>query len=130
MAAPVGRVVACVAAGAVLGSLLRYGLSLALPADPERWPWGIFLANVIGALAMGIFLGRIGVIDRVPPYVTAFVATGFLGGLTTFSTFADEAVTGVRAGVPGLALAYTVVTVLVGWVAVRVGWSFTVRLAR
>ena len=59
---------------------------------------GIFLANVIGALAMGIFLGRIEVIDRVPPYVTAFVATGFLGGMTTFSTFADEAVTGVRAG--------------------------------
>jgi fluoride exporter len=123
-------VVACVAAGAIVGALLRYGLTLVLPVEAGEWPWGIFLANVLGSLAMGIFLGRIEVIDRVPPYVTAFVATGFLGGLTTFSTFASEAVTTARTGAPGAAFAYTLVTVVVGWLAVRLGWSLTYRLAR
>lgn len=129
-AAPLGRVVACVAAGAVLGALVRCGLAAALPAGSADWPWGIFLANILGCLAMGVFLGRIEALDRVPPYMTAVVSTGFLGGLTTFSAFAAEAVTGARAGVPALALGYTLATVAVGWVALRWGWSVTYRLAR
>lgn len=113
-----------VAAGAIAGSLLRFSVTLAVSAvtgGVAGWPWATFIVNVVGALLMGLFLGRVRVIREVPPYATPLVATGFLGGLTTFSAFAEDTVLLAEAGSGALAGAYVLLSVALGLLAVRVG---------
>jgi fluoride exporter len=80
-----------VAAGGALGSVLRFlvGTWFVQRLGPG-FPWGTFTINVTGSFAIGIVLqlaqARIG----LNPYARLFVATGVLGGYTTFSTFAYE----------------------------------------
>lgn len=123
-AIPLSRVVALVAAGAIAGSLLRYSANLLVSpaADTSAlWPWATFIVNLVGSLLMGVFLGRVRVTDQVPPYATPLVATGFLGGLTTFSAFAEETVLMAERGAGGLAIAYVALSVALGLAAVRGG---------
>ena len=72
---------------------LGYAIEEAFPAAPGGFPAATFAINVSGAFALGLFL--IVVIERFPPsrYLRPFVATGFLGAYTTFSTFAVGIVT-------------------------------------
>ncbi|MDA8259509.1 MAG: CrcB family protein, partial [Betaproteobacteria bacterium] len=79
-----------IAIGAVLGAWLRYGFALLLNPVFPTLPLGTVAANLLGGFLMGI------VISNFPPYMGLPVemrlafATGFLGGLTTFSTFDAE----------------------------------------
>lgn len=132
MRLPLHRTLALVAVGAAAGSLLRYLASLAAPYTPGVvvWPWATFAVNIVGCALMGVFLGRVSVAERVPPQATPLIATGFLGGLTTFSTFAMDIVLGSRAGAFWWAVAYTIVSVGLGWLAVRLGWNLAGRRSR
>lgn len=78
-----------IAIGAVLGAWLRYGLSLAL--NGKSWlPWGTLVANAIGGLLVGLALAHIAAKPDLSPLGRLFFVTGFLGALTTFSTFSGE----------------------------------------
>jgi fluoride exporter len=78
-----------IALGAVLGAWSRYGLSLAL--NGKSWlPWGTFAANAIGGLLVGLALAHIAAKPDLSPLWRMFFITGFLGALTTFSTFSAE----------------------------------------
>jgi fluoride exporter len=78
-----------IAVGAVLGAWARYGLSLAL--NGKSWlPWGTFAANAIGGLLIGLALAHIAAKPDLSPLWRMFFITGFLGALTTFSTFSAE----------------------------------------
>jgi len=95
-----------IAAGAVIGAWLRYGLSLALNARHAWIPLGTLTANLLGGLAIGMLLQ---LADRgaLSAEWRLFAVTGLLGALTTFSTFSAE-VTGLLAGgavLQGVALA-------------------------
>jgi CrcB protein len=122
-------VVALVGVGAAAGAVVRFAAEVAWPfrADAPAWPWGTFTVNLVGCLLMGVFLGRVHVIGRVPPYATPLITTGFLGGLTTFSTFALEAVVAVEQGLVVMAAGYTIASVLLGILAVRLGWLMVTR---
>ena len=85
------------------------------------WPWATFSVNIVGCLLMGLFLGRVRALGEVPAYATPLIATGFLGGLTTFSAFAEETVMLGEAGNGALAAAYVVLSVLLGVGAVWAG---------
>lgn len=126
---PLAKVVALVAVGAVVGSLVRYAVELAFPfsASSGEWPWGTFLVNIVGCAIMGLFLGRVAVLERVPTYATPLITTGFLGGLTTFSTFAADAVQLSSAGHLPTAAVYTLASVGLGLGAVRAGHSLATR---
>lgn len=126
---PLRQVVALVALGAVAGALVRAACEFLIPFQPgsDAWPWATFTVNLVGCLIMGLFLGRVKVLERVPPYATPFLATGFLGGLTTFSTFASQAVLMTEAGDVVGAIAYVLASVLLGIGAVRAGWALAVR---
>ncbi len=116
------------AIGGVLGAVSRYAISLALPTETARFPWGTFVINVSGSAALGFIL--VLVIEHFPRgrLVRPVIGTGFLGAYTTFSTFTVEAVDLVRAGHTGLALAYLAGSALAGLLAVWTGMT-SARLA-
>jgi CrcB protein len=79
-------------AGAGLGALLRWGLGSWLNPLFATVPLGTLAANLIGGLLVGISSSFFAQASGVPPEWRLFVITGFLGGLTTFSTFSAEVV--------------------------------------
>jgi CrcB protein len=104
------------AAGAIVGSLLRYAVTLAIPhSDPMTWPWATFAVNVIGALAIGIIANLPAVMNEEARRY--FVVTGVLGGFTTFSALAVEVIqlSGFHAWL------YVVLTFVVGISATHMG---------
>jgi len=83
---------ASIAVGATLGAWLRWGLSLWLNARLATLPLGTLAANLIGAYLIGLAVGFINDWPQLSPEWRLLAITGFLGGLTTFSTFSAEAV--------------------------------------
>ena len=79
--------------GATLGAWLRWGLGALLNPLFPTLPLGTLAANLTGGLLMGLAMGAFAHYQALPPDVRLFIATGFLGGLTTFSTFSAEAST-------------------------------------
>lgn len=85
--------VLAVGAGAALGAWLRWGLGIALNPVFPTLPLGTLAANLVGGYLMGVALAVLTHLEALPPEVRLLVTTGFLGGLTTFSTFSAEATT-------------------------------------
>ncbi|MEV7801970.1 fluoride efflux transporter CrcB [Microbispora sp. NPDC088329] len=114
-------VLAMIALGGGAGSVARYLVGRAFPATPTGFPWGTFLANVTGCLALGALM--VFVLDVWPPrrYVRPFLGVGFLGGYTTFSTFAAEIVDRASRGAWPMAGVYAAVSLAAGLVAVWCG---------
>jgi len=79
--------------GAGLGALLRWWLSLALNPLFPTVPLGTLASNLIGGLLVGVAVAYFSHNTSLPPEARLLAVTGFLGGLTTFSTFSAEVVT-------------------------------------
>lgn len=92
--------------GAALGAIARWILGLWLNQGGVLLPWGTLAANFIGGYLIGVALGAFLFYPSVPEWLKLFVATGFLGGLTTFSTFSAETVGLLERGSYFSALAY------------------------
>lgn len=78
--------------GAGLGALLRAGFNLATVGLASMLPLGTFISNMVGGYLIGIAVAFFGNNPNLPPEWKLFVITGFLGGLTTFSSFSAEVV--------------------------------------
>jgi fluoride exporter len=94
------RALAAIAVGAIAGAWLRYGLAVWFNRSPSI-PLGTLAANLIGALSIGLALGYFtheGVVERISPAWRLAIVTGFLGALTTFSTFSAEVVENLQQG--------------------------------
>lgn len=91
--------------GAGLGALLRWGLGARLNPLLPSLPLGTLVANLVGGLLIGLAIAWFGRNPGVPPELRLFLITGFLGGLTTFSTFSAEVVTTLMRGEYGWGLA-------------------------
>lgn len=76
--------------GAALGAWLRWGFGMLLNPLFVAIPLGTLLANLLGAFLMGNALFAIQAWPTLPTAIKLMVTTGFLGGLTTFSTFSAE----------------------------------------
>ena len=81
-----------VGAGAMLGAWLRWALSLGLNLALPNLPLGTLTANLVGGFLIGVAVELFTLHPVIAPEIRLFVITGFLGGLTTFSTFSAEAV--------------------------------------
>ena len=101
-----------VGAGGFLGANLRYVFSMLIPRlFPSDYPQsGTLFVNAVGSLLLGVFLAWAGEQVSVAPQVRLFVATGFFGSYTTFSTFANEVLTLGQVGGWRGALVYVLVT--------------------
>ncbi len=78
--------------GAGLGALLRAGFNLATVGIASTLPLGTFISNMVGGYMVGIAVAFFGNNPSLSPEWKLFVITGFLGGLTTFSSFSAEVV--------------------------------------
>lgn len=82
-----------VGGGAAVGAWMRWGLGVLFNPVFPTLPLGTLAANLIGGLLMGFAMEMLGRHAVIEPEVQLLVTTGFLGGLTTFSTFSGEVVT-------------------------------------
>lgn len=94
-----------VGAGAALGAWSRWLLGILLNPLFISIPLGTLAANIIGGYLVGVAVGVFHLNSGIPPALKLFAITGFLGGLTTFSTFSAEVVERLLAQQPGWALA-------------------------
>lgn len=113
--------------GASLGALARWGLTLWLGIGVM--PWGTLAANLIGGYLVGVVVASLALMPDISPIWRLAMVTGFLGGLTTFSSFSMEVVTMLMEGQLGTAL-FTAGTHLAGslvltWLGVRTVRAFT-----
>ncbi|MFP8886889.1 FluC/FEX family fluoride channel [Streptomyces mangrovi] len=116
-------VLAAVAAGGALGACARYALTLPWPAAPGGFPWAVLAVNAAGCALIGVLMtlleehggkrsggkGPGGAWAR-HPLARPFLGTGVLGGFTTFSVYALDAVRLLEEGAAGTALLYLGVT--------------------
>jgi CrcB protein len=82
-----------VGAGAAIGAWLRWGLGTILNPIFPTLPLGTLAANLVGGFLMGVAMAVLGHYEALAPEARLLVTTGFLGGLTTFSTFSAETAT-------------------------------------
>ena len=93
--------------GAALGALARWQLALWLSSPGALIPWGTLAASLVGSYLIGVAVGALDLLPELDPLWRLLLVTGFLGGLTTFSTFSAEVVGFLTQGRLGLALLTT-----------------------
>lgn len=104
--------------GGGLGAVCRFLVTTALAGKLGTFPLGTLTANFIGSLLMGLVVGILaGRFDSV----RLFVAVGFLGGFTTFSSFTAETVVLIQNGAICAAAANVIVSVVAGIIACAAG---------
>ena len=103
--------VVAICIGASLGALARWGLGLWLTPG-GLIPWGTLAANLIGGYLIGVCIAVFQAMPQLDPVWRLLLITGFLGGLTTFSSFSAEVVGFLMVERYALALATAAVHVL------------------
>lgn len=94
-----------IALGAACGANLRWALGVALNGLFPALPPGTLAANLIGAWLIGMAIAVFAALPELSPFWKLAVITGFLGALTTFSTFSAEIITQIQEGRLGWAFA-------------------------
>jgi len=107
--------------GGGAGSSLRFLLTHYLNKAPNAIPYGTLIANISGSLLIGIILGVAIKNDLLTSNTTIFLAMGFCGGYTTFSTFAYENQVFLKNGDFSLFALYTLGSIALGVAAVFLG---------
>ena len=108
--------------GAGLGGNARFCLATWVQArSTSPFPWGTLVVNVSGGLIMGAFFSWF-IRSNPGPNWQLFVATGLLGGYTTFSAFSLETVQLVEKGLMGMALANMLASTLLSFVSCYLGF--------
>lgn len=117
--------IALLCIGASLGAIARWQLSLWLNTGGSFIPWGTLAANLVGGYLIGLLVAVFQGMPQLDPVWRLALVTGFLGALTTFSTFSMETVSLLQDNRPGQALALAAIHLLgslaLTWVGLRCG---------
>ena len=113
------RNILLVAIGGAIGSVCRYLLS---GINVASWPWGTFAVNILGSLFIGLLVGLVSK-GIVSPEIKLLLVIGFCGGFTTFSTFANESFSMMKAGDALQMALYLGASVVIGILAVWLGMN-------
>ena len=111
--------------GGGLVSGLRYLLTTAMNQYSKVLPFGTFTVNMLGCLLIGLILGYAQKENSLTSNQTLLLATGFCGGFTTFSAFANENLELIKNGEIFSFSVYTIGSVLIGIIAVFIGFYFS-----
>ncbi len=108
-----------VAFGGAIGCMLRFvAINAVSRLNPTAFPLGTMLVNIVGSLLIGVVLAKYGTEHSV----RAFVATGVLGGFTTFSAFSWDTLQLIQRGQFSDAALYIFASVAISLAAVAAGW--------
>ena len=111
--------------GGAIGASLRHGAGLAaVRLGLSGWPWATFFVNLLGSLLMGLLIGFLAFRGEAlggGQGTRLFLATGLLGGFTTFSAFSLEIAQFVQKDEWTRAIAYAGLSVLLGLALVLAG---------
>ena len=119
-------VIAAVSAGGIAGTLLRFATANWVNAHwPRHFYLGTLAVNLIGCLLIGLLYGLFLHRPLVPVELRAGLIVGFLGGLTTFSSFSMDTVRLLESGQAPLAFGYASLSVVGGLLATWAGLSLT-----
>lgn len=119
-----------VAAGGAVGAALRHLAGLAaLRLMGGGFPWGTLSVNVIGSFLMGVFIELLALKLQGSTELRLFIATGLLGGFTTFSAFSLDIVVLWERGAGMLAAAYIAASVLISLAALFAGLALVRSVA-
>ena len=108
--------------GAVLGAWGRWALGIWLSSGERLLPWGTLAANLAGGLLIGAAVAWFARHPDLDPAWRLFAITGFLGALTTFSSFSVESLGLIQRGAFGLALAHTALHLLGSLAGAAIGY--------
>lgn len=116
-----------VALGGALGSVARFKLSafVLLSYPSLKFPLGTFVVNLLGCLIIGALAGLSERPGFMSPDIRLFLFTGVVGGFTTFSAFGLETFSLLRRGEILVASSYVSLSVVVGILAVCLGFAMT-----
>lgn len=116
------KVVWLVGIGSFLGGISRYYSQLLVTRFlPSAFPYGTFAVNVAGCFLIGLIYGLSIRGTPLSPEWRLFLATGFCGGFTTFSTFSYESIALIQDRAFVYALLYVVCSVVIGFASTYVG---------
>ena len=113
--------------GGGLGSGLRYLVTITMNQYSKVLPLGTFTVNMLGCLLIGLILGYAQKENTLTSNQTLLLATGFCGGFTTFSAFANENLELIKNGEIFNFSVYTIGSLLIGILAVLIGFYLTNR---
>lgn len=116
--------------GGGVGSLLRYSTTLlSARLFGTAYPWGTAIVNLVGCFIIGVVYSLAERGQWIGPSARLFIMTGFLGGLTTFSTFGLESVNAYKTA-GGAALLINVLVHNVGGLTLAFLGMMATRLVR
>lgn len=115
--------------GAAMGAWLRWGLGLLLNSIHPAIPLGTLVVNLIGGYLIGVAVAILSGEHAISPEMRLLITTGFLGGLTTFSTFSAEAVDLLSRAQYGWASAH-ILGHLLGSLTMTILGFFTIQMVR
>lgn len=120
------KAILLVSIGGAVGSSMRYLTSVFMHKwVSQLYPWGTFIANMLGCFLIGIIMGYIAKIQLNSDDYKLLLVTGFCGGYTTFSAFALENYTLWQQGNVIAAFSYITISIIGGLLAVFCGFAIT-----
>ena len=116
------RILFLIGTGGLIGSIARYlAATYFTKVFPSAFPYGTFVVNIVGCLIIGIVFGLSERFTWLTPEWRMFLATGFCGGFTTFSSFAYENIKLIQEGNFLVFAAYSIASFALGLLAVFIG---------
>ncbi|AMB86429.1 camphor resistance protein CrcB [Pseudomonas agarici] len=120
------RTVLAVSVAGIVGTLVRFATGNLINANwPKHFYTATLAVNIVGCLVIGVLYGLFLLRPEVPVEIRAGLIVGFVGGLTTFSSFSLDTVRLLESGQGLLAIGYVALSVFGGLLATWAGLSLT-----